>query len=224
MSNIYPNIEEPRFRSQLLFEISSWLGRKFKKHRSKITPTDTPLLLDLGVGNNFKAGWTHVDFYSIRFKFWKKYPKQTQLPEIQTDLRYPLNCLSNIVDGVYSGHTLEHLYPNHAYQLLSEVYRVLKPKCWLRINVPDLKYAMDFYNGKITIPQYKYKAEAIGNLTQKDGHHSVWDEELLSKALEISGFVNIKKVEFGKEGSDLRIIKEKEGRKIGTIVMEAQKP
>jgi predicted SAM-dependent methyltransferase len=224
MNNIYPNIEEPKFRNQLIFEITSWMGRNFKKHKSKITLTDSPLLLDLGVGANFTDGWTHVDFYRIRLKFWKKYPKLTQVPEIQTDLRYPLNCPSNIVDGVYSGHTLEHLYPNHAYQLLSEVFRILKPKCWLRINVPDLKRAVDFYNGKILIPELKYKAEIFGLYTQNDGHHSVWDEELLSKALEITGFINIQKVEFGKEGADKRLIKEREVRRVGTLVIEAQKP
>ena len=223
MNEIYPNFEEPKFAGQLRFEIGSWIGRHFKKRKSKIIPTDSPLLLDLGVGANYKDGWTHVGFYSLRLKFWKKYP-QHRKPEIETDLRYPLNCPSNVVDGVYSGHTLEHLYPNHAYQLLSEIFRVLKPKCWLRINVPDLKRAVDFYNGKISIPQYKFKAEAISNLTQNWGHHSVWDEELLSKALEITGFINMQKVEFGKNGADKRLIKEEEVRRIETLVLEAQKP
>lgn len=224
MNSIYPNIEEPRFKDQLVFEITSWIGRNFQKNKSLINLSKSPLLLDLGVGHNFTDGWTHVDFYKLRFKFWKKYPKSTQVPEVQTDLRYPLNCSDNIVDGIYSGHTLEHLYSNHAYQLLGEIFRVLKPKCWLRINVPDLKRAVDFYNGKILIPECTYKAEIFGLYTQKDGHHSVWDEELLSKALEITGFVNIKKVEYGKEGTDKRLIKEEEVRRVGTLVIEAQKP
>lgn len=160
MNEIYPNIKGPKFSSQLYFEISSWAGRYFKKRKSKITPTQMPLLLDIGVGGNFKDGWTHIDFYNFRLKFWKKYSKHRK-PEIETDLRYPLNCPSNIVDGACSGHTLEHLYPNHAYQLLSEIFRVLNPKCWLRINVPDLKYAMDFYNGKIAIPEINIKLKLL---------------------------------------------------------------
>ena len=174
MLEIYPNYEEPKFMQQLKFELISWVGRHFLKHRSKIIPSDS-LLLDIGAGANFKEGWTHVDFYSLRLKFWKKrYPAQKS--EIETDLRNPLNCPDNVVDGVYSGHMLEHLYPNQAYQLLSEIYRILKPSCWLRINVPDLGHCVDFYNGKITIENFKYKAEAIGDLTQNWGHHSVWDE------------------------------------------------
>ena len=223
MKNIYPKIEEPKLRDHLVFEIQSWIGRNFKKNKSKISPTDAPLLLDLGCGDNLKAEWTHVDFYHIRLKFWKKYSYPAKLAEIQTDLRYPLNCPSNIVDGVYSGHTLEHLYPSDAYQLLGEVFRILKPKCWLRINVPDLKEYVNYYNGNILVPDYKYKAEAIADLTQNFGHRSVWDEELLSKALEISGFVNICKVEFGEEGHDKRLIKEEEVRRNWTLVLEAQK-
>lgn len=223
MYQIYPNFEEPKFLGQLVFEITSWAGRNFKKRRSKIITTNSPTLLDIGVGANYKDGWTHVDFYIIKWKFWKR-SLPNRKPEIETDLRYPLNCPNNVVDGVYSGHTLEHLYPNHAYQLLSEIFRVLKPKCWLRINVPDLKRSVDFYNGKISITEYSYKAEAISHLTQNWGHHSVWDEELLSKALEITGFINIRRVEFGKDATDKRLIKEEEVRKHETLVIEAQKP
>lgn len=222
MDEIFPGFNEPQFKSQFLFEIVSFIGRHFLKRKSKIIPSDSPLLLDLGVGTNYTKGWAHADFYSFRLRFWKKSPDRK--PEIETDLRFPLNCPSNVVDGVYSGHTLEHLYPNHAYQLLGEIFRVLKPKCWLRINVPDLKRAVDFYNGEILLPEYKYRALAITNLTQNWGHHSAWDEELLSKALEMAGFINIRKVEFGKEGVDKRLIKEEEVRRSETLVLEAQKP
>lgn len=223
MNEIYPNYSEPKFLSLFLFEINSWIGRKLCKRLSRFVPNKTPFLIDIGVGNNYTDGWTHVDFYSgVIRKFWK--PRNRRQPEVKTDLRYPLNCQSNVADGIYSGHTLEHLYPNHAYKLLSELYRILKPGCWLRINVPDLKKVVDFYNGKINMPEYKYKAEAIGNLTQNWGHHSVWDAELLTKALELNGFVNVKEVEFGKIGKDIRLIKEEEIRRAETLVIEAQKP
>lgn len=143
---------------------------------------------------------------------------------METDLRYPLNCPDNIADGVYSGHTLEHLYPNHAYQLLSEIFRILKPGCWIRINVPDLEKIVDFYNGKNQLFNYRFKAEAISNYTQNFKHHSAWDAELLSYALKRVGFINIRQVEFGKEGTDKRLIKEEEVRKFETLVLEAQKP
>ncbi len=221
MKQIYPNYKEPKFSSQLQFEIVSWLGRHFQKRKSRIIAGKEPLLLDIGVGTNFIQGWTHVDFFTFRIKFWKTY---TNLAEVQTDLRYPLNCHDDIVDGVYSGHTLEHLYPNHAYFLIAEIYRILKPGGWLRINVPDLEIAIDYYMGKNNVFNYTFKAEAIANLTQNSGHHSVWNEELLKYALETSGFVKIKKVEFGIEGTDKRLIKENKVRKFESIAIEAQKP
>ena len=223
MNEIYPDFRAPSFKKQLYFELISWLGRHFRKNKSKIKLQTTPLLLDLGVGENYKEGWIHVDFYRLHFKFWKKYINRK--PDIETDLRYPLNCSDNIIDGIYSNHTLEHLYPDQAYQLLSEIYRILKSNSWLRIGVPDLKRYVDFYNGK-TIPgfNYKFKAEAISNCTQNWGHHSAWDAELLLKALELIGFINIKEVEYGKEGEDKRLIKEQETRKFETLIIEAQKP
>lgn len=219
-----PDFSGPTLKQIIKFELISWYGKCFRRNKSKIILTKKPLLLDLGCGSNFKEGWVHVDFFKMpRLKFWKKY-SSNQKPEIETDLRYPLKCSSNVVDGVYSGHTLEHLYPDKACQLLGEIFRVLKPKCWLRINVPDLKRTVDFYNGKISIPEFKFKAEAISDLTQNWGHHSVWDEELLSKALEMMGFRNIRRVDFGKEGTDKRLIKEEEVRRSETLVIEAQKP
>jgi predicted SAM-dependent methyltransferase len=221
---IHPNFESPKFKDELSFEIRSWIGRHFLLKRSKIPINKQPLLIDIGVGANYRDGWIHVDFYSIQLKkFWKNWIKSGK-PEVETDLRYPLNCPDNVVDGVYSGHTLEHLYPREAYQLLGEVFRILKQKCWLRINVPDIKRSIAFYNGVLSIPKYKFGAEAISNITQNWGHHSTWDEELLTYALEYCGFVNIKVVEYGKGGSDKRLIKEEECRREGTIVIEAQKP
>jgi len=223
LNKIHPDFKAPLFKNQLFFEFISWFGRHFKKQKSKIIPGTAPLLVDLGAGENYREEWVHVDFYTLHIKFWKKYKKRK--PDIETDLRYPLNCPDNVVDGIYTSHTIEHLYPDQAYRLLYEIFRVLKPACWVRIGVPDLKKCVDFYNGK-KMPgfAYNYKAEAISNYTQNWGHHSAWDAELLSKALELIGFINIKEVEFGKEGIDKRLIKEEEVRKFETLVIEAQKP
>jgi len=215
---------EPKLLSLLKFEITSIIGRFFLKRKGKFNPKRSPYLIDVGAGENYTDGWIHVDFYKNIFAKRRKNRLKSRRPEIETDLRFPLDCHNSVADGIYSGHFIEHLYPNQAHKLLEELYRILKPGCWLRINVPDLRLYVDFYTGKNSLFPFKYKAEAIGNLTQNFGHHSVWDEELLAAALESKGFVNIKKVEFGKEGSDTRLIKEQEIRKIETLVMEAQKP
>jgi len=171
-TKMIPNFKEPEFKQILLFELKSFIGRKFFKRKSK----------------------------------------------------FPLRCPDSICDGCYSSHTLEHLYPDKAYKLLNEIYRILKPGCWLRIVLPDIKRSVDFYNGKIKITEYTFGAEAISNCTQNWGHHSTWDEELLTYALKSVGFTNIKNVKYGEEGSDKRLIKELDSRKSESFVMEAQKP
>jgi predicted SAM-dependent methyltransferase len=229
-SSFYPNYSAPSFKQLLLAEINSYIGRHFFYNSTSRFPIDrSPLLVDLGVGANYTDGWVHVDFYRPRVckpKYFidSWWPRHRRMPEVETDLRYPLHCTDNVVDGVYTSHTLEHLWPNHAWQLLGEIFRILKPGCWLRIAVPDLRHAIDFYNGLEENPAYKYRAEAIGDLTQNFGHHSVWDAELLAGALATQGFVNIKEVEFGKTGTDARLIKEEQVRKPQTLVMEALKP
>lgn len=204
------------------FEIKSWLGRIFLKKRSKIFPKKEPILLDLGVGNNYTENWIHADFFRIAFRFWKKH--EAQKPEIELDLRYLIDCADNIIDGIYSCHTLEHLYPNEAYNLLNETHRILKPSKWLRIIVPDLEKVVEFYIRKDGDLDHETGCEAISSLTQNWGHRSTWDQELLSKVLREVGFVNVKKVEYGIEGADQRLIKEKESRKKESLVIEAQKP
>lgn len=230
--DIYPKIVATSFKQHLKFELTSWIGRHFHKKRSrfKLPRDNKPILVDIAAGQNYTKGWTHVDFYRSPFRFRSRFTKgeRKKRPEVETDLRFPLKCPDNYVDGIYSSHTLEHFYPNHAWQLLSEMYRILKPGKWLRIIVPDLKIAIDYYTGQATSPEmekrYKYKAEAICRVTQGADHHSGYDEELLTVALKAQGFINIRKVEFGIEGTDKRLIKEEEIRKPFSLVIEAQKP
>ena len=83
---------------------------------------------------------------------------------------------------------------------------------------------MNFYIGKNNVLDFDTGCEAISSLTQHWGHKSTWDEEYLSKTLRAVGFINVKKVEYGIEGHDQRLIKEPESRKFESIVMEAKRP
>lgn len=218
----------PKLLNTIIFEIRSWIGRKFEKNKGRIRPQNRTILLDLGFGNNYTKDWLNADFYKFpRIKFWKKYEKRTK-PDLQLDFRFPIDCPDNAIDGVYSGHTLEHLYPKQAIVFLEEIYRILKPSCWLRIVVPDLQQYINFYVEKTVNPQFyekfKYGCEAINYLTQKHGHHTVWDEQFLLYVFSKIGFRNVRKVKFGEEGVDKSLIKEEEIRCWESIVIEAQKP
>ena len=123
-----------------LFELKSWLGRKFINNSPKLNIKSH--YINLGCGNNLVKGYINADFF-YRFKFWKK---DILKKEWQLDLRYPLACRDEVFDGIFTEHTFEHLYPSQVKLLLLELYRVLKKDSYIRMTVPDIeKYAL-FYN------------------------------------------------------------------------------
>jgi predicted SAM-dependent methyltransferase len=217
------------FKKRVIFELTSFIGRHLFSKRTRIKLVKQPLLLDIGVGSNFTNGWVHVDFFAfplnpIKFIRWYFLKQQQPRPEIECDLRFPLNCENNIVDGIYSSHTIEHLLPNHAGKLVNEMFRVLKPGKYVRLVVPDFGITVKNYLNKKLTPDQKVACEIIMGYTQCSGHFSTWDEEYLKSVLSEAGFININVVEFGKGGSDKRLIKEENARKEESIVIEAQKP
>ena len=214
----------PELKGQLVFEIKSWYGRIFLRNRSKIRILNEPVLMDVGAGTNYREGWIHVDFFLIRNPFKLHKGKSKKTPEVQMDLRFPFKCTDAQIDGIYSSHTLEHFSYAEANQLLKEFFRMLKPGGWLRLIVPDLETYIEFYLGKNNDLPYKSGCEAIASLTQEWGHKSVWDYARLSKQLESQGFSEVKKLEYGLEGTDKRLIKDLASRKEESLVIEAQKP
>jgi predicted SAM-dependent methyltransferase len=201
------------------FEIVSLYGRLLFHKKPKIASGNN--LLHLGCGHNKFDGWVNADFYS-GMKFWKKNEKQ---PDWMLDIRYPLNCDDNVWDGVFSEHTLEHLYPNQVLSLLKELYRTMKKGAWLRISVPDLKKYIDFYCDKQVnekFDRWPTGCEAIRSLTQNFEHLSVWDSKLLLHFLKKAGFMNTREVKF-MEGTDHNLLKDNANRRWESLYMEAQK-
>jgi predicted SAM-dependent methyltransferase len=204
----------------LLFELRSLYGRLFLQHKPKLKNGQRNLL-NLGCGITKFDGWVNADFFVARF--WRK---SSSKPDWMLDLRFPLKCENNVWDGVFSEHTLEHLYPNHALNLLQELHRTMKPEAWIRITVPDLEKYVKHYCGSKEHQKFdelKTGCEAIRNLTQNHIHLSVWDSDLLEKFLLAAGFANIKKVSF-MQGTDPTLLKDNEGRCWETLYIEAQKP
>ena len=206
-----------------IFELQSWLGRNFINTKPKLFNESN--YLNLGCGDNVKAGYINADFF-YHFKFWKKYIKTIQW---QLDLRYPLNCENDMFDGIYSEHTLEHLYPSQAKKLLYELHRIMKQGAYIRITVPDIEKYVNFYignNKEIDVDafnnKYKTGCAAIRNITQNYFHVSVWDFEELKIYLEAAGFNNIRKMSFNVSQDDKLKI-DLEARAHETLYVEACK-
>lgn len=205
------------------FEFKSWLGRNFINSKPKLKSGEN--YLHLGCGNNYIDGYVNADFF-YGFKFWKKDLLER---EWQLDLRYPLNCPDEVFDGIFTEHTLEHLYPDDAEKLLQELYRVLKTNSIIRITVPDLEKYVKFYNGDYSgydaesfKNKYRSGCSAIRNLTQNYFHLSTWDFGELKFILEKNKFKDIRKMEFGVTQNEKLNLDLKE-RSWETLYVEARK-
>ena len=208
----------------LVFEVKSLLGRVFFNRKPKVKH-DSRNLLNLGCGGSNFENFINADFFSIGFSSMLS-AKIKNIPDWMLDLRFTLNCDDNIWDGVFTEHTLEHLYPDKAYKLLAELYRTMKPGAQLRVTVPDLEKYISYYCGQKVdhkFEQWTTGCEAVRNLTQNYFHLSLYDSQLLAKCLNESGFINVQKVSF-MHGNDSSLLKDKKERQWETLYMEAQKP
>lgn len=208
-----------KIKGLVIFELKSFIGRLFLNSKPKLNSNEN--YLNLGCGNNVISGYINADFFQILNKVFKT--------QWQLDLRYKLNCKNNIFDGIFSEHTLEHLYPSQVARLLSELYRILKPDAYIRITVPDIEKYIDFYNGNIQNidikefnDKFKTGCEAIRNTTQNYFHISTWDFVELKRYLSEAGFRNIQKMKFNESNDDKLRIDKKE-RAWETLYVEAQK-
>ena len=211
------------FRSTAAFELKSYFGRLFWGRKPILKKGKN--YLNLGCGANIIDGYVNADFF-YRIKFWKKDVLKLQW---QLDLRYPLNCNNDVFDGIYSEHTLEHLYPSDAKNLLTELYRVMKKGALIRITVPDLeKYIKYYVNNSDGIDvakfnnKYETKCSAIRNMTQNFLHLSTWDFEELKESLDEVGFRDIKKKTFNQSDDEMLKL-DIEERSWETLYVEACK-
>ena len=200
---------------KIIFELLSFFGRLFSKKRVKIIDIK---YLQLGCGNSdIKSNYINLDFYKLNF--FKRSPL------FYHDLRYPLPFDDNTFYGVFSEHTIEHLYPSDALNLFREVYRVLKKGGVFRVITPDLKKYVDFYNKKFLNNHFSgfvNGCEAIWYVTQNFNHLSVWDSEMLELQFKKTGFKDFYKQEFN-QGINEDLLIDKNGRQVESLYVEAVK-
>lgn len=220
----YPSLRKNQFGNKfykitlykkIIFELLSFFGRLFSK---KTVEVNDIKYLQLGCGDSdIKKNYLNLDFYKVNFF------KKNGL--FYHDLRYPLPFKDDTFYGVFSEHTIEHLYPSDALNLFKEVYRVLKKEGVFRIVTPDLEKYIDFYNKKFSNNHFKgfiNGCEAIWYITQNFNHLSVWDSEMLELQLRNTGFKNFYKKEFN-QGINKDLLIDKDGRQVESLYVEAVK-
>ena len=140
---------------------------------------------------------------------------------VQPDLVGTMTDMSSVssgsVDGVFSSHNIEHLYPHEVPVALSEFLRVLKPDGFAVITCPDLQAVCALVaEDKLTEPAYTSPAGPIAPLDILYGHRPPmargnlymahrcgYTDKVLSGTLQSSGFKRVASMKRGTPYFDL---------------------
>lgn len=135
--------------------------------------------LNLGCGRKKMHGFVNID---IR-------------PEVNPDVVDDVFLLDRIedesVDLVYACHVLEHSSRDRVHYILSRWREVLKPGGMLRVCVPDLRAACEYYLSTHNLDSVMGLAYG-GQRNEWDFHRVGFDEVTLTRALTLAGFRDIR--------------------------------
>jgi SAM-dependent methyltransferase len=188
------------------------IARLRRQRRVVLRPVDGLVKVNLGCGLTIADGWVNVDVgLNALVARWPRavlrlVHRRSGFRELLTaaefadvlrshdfchhDLAHGLPFPDDSTDYIYSSHFLEHLYTEHAPHFISEIHRVLKPGGTVRICVPDLEIAFDWYRQgekRKALRQF-YQPVAWGHFAQ---HRYLYDFDMLQGLLERAGFVQI---------------------------------
>ena len=157
---------------------NQWIWRT----RFKLTHADN-LLVNLGCGPHRVEGMINCDGNLLnKIDLW-------------LDLRNPLPFPDESVAVLYCSHTLEHLFPDHALNLLREIRRVMRPDGVARVVVPDVTYALRIARGEATSPWPRRFDDPVGqamNYLFCDGQHRyAYNHAMLENFAKQAGFDNV---------------------------------
>jgi predicted SAM-dependent methyltransferase len=208
----------------LAFETRSFVGRLLARPL-KLDPKRRNYL-NLGAADDQFEDYVALDFFSRNTGYG-------------ADLRYPLLIDSEVFDGIFTEHTLEHLSYEEVARVLTECLRILKPGGKIRVIVPDLSLFAENYARKndswfrewertVLGPRGRSmisNMEALSFVTQEYGHRSAWDAETMERFLVRAGFTDIRRRAPG-EGDDARLLRDREDldRTMVSLYLEARKP
>jgi predicted SAM-dependent methyltransferase len=140
--------------------------------------------LHLGCGKRYISGFYHIDALS--------YPHIDYVGRVD---HLPAHIGNESVELIYACHVLEH-FGRHEYQaVLTEWFRVLKPRGILRLAVPDFEAIANAYvNGALARGIDDLVGLCVGGQRDDyDFHKMVFDEASLARALRETGFLHVRR-------------------------------
>lgn len=138
--------------------------------------------LHLGCGKIFIPGFIHVDM--------------APLPHVDhvSDVRRLDFAEADSFDLIYASHVLEHFGRHEHLEVLREWRRVLKPGGVLRLSVPDFAACAALYYEQGLVDGLTGLVGLVsgGQRDLFDYHKMIFDRELLTKSLRVSGFAEVR--------------------------------
>jgi predicted SAM-dependent methyltransferase len=174
--------------------------------RRKLTKTNQNIIKDyfnntqirklhIGCGENILDDWLNSDYL----------PESNRVLQLDATKTYPFE--NDTFDYIFSEHMIEHVHYLQGLRMISECFRVLKPKGKLRISTPDLSFLINLYSSdksELQIQFVKHSTDkwikyapyyedtfVINNYMRDWGHKFIYDEKVLGDLLKKEGFINI---------------------------------
>jgi predicted SAM-dependent methyltransferase len=224
MRKRFLEIERPRLKhygfKRLVWRIFGVIGHAvFRRFPPDIATNDGKRFLNLGAGGVRLDGFVNADFYRLHHML------KFNSADWMIDITKPWKCKHDYWDGVMIEHTNEHILYSENYDMLTELYRTMKPGGVLRIVVPDLGRYLRWEILKRTeakMNRYGSLPEAISNLTQNHLHISVWDFSLMAELLDDIGYSEIVESKFG--DSRVKEFVDSPNHEWQSLYLEAVKP
>lgn len=158
---------------------------------------------------------------------------------IYGDIVKGLPLAAGSADAIYSSHVLEHLSLSDFKTALRNVFTTLRPGGVFRFVLPDLEYlATQYVNDKSEEASHRFMRDAhLGVNERKRGikgivrnalgnslHLWMWDFQSMAPALRATGFVNVRRAQYGDSGDPMFSHVEEEGRWTNCLGMHCNKP
>lgn len=161
---------------------NGWLARA----RFRRAAAAAPLNVHLGCGTHYIDGMINCDGNVFRkIDLW-------------LDVRQPLPFPDGSAGLVYTSHMLEHLFPNEALSLLTEIHRILTPTGVARVVVPDADHALKIARGESTYTWPRAFADPVAqavNYLFCDGQHKyAYNFALLAQFAKQAGFNDVRHI------------------------------
>jgi predicted SAM-dependent methyltransferase len=147
-----------------------------EKNLTKQAKTETKTFLHVGCGQKFKNRTT-TGFNSDLWREVRLDIVESVKPDIVSNMLDMKAVESGTMDGLFSSHNIEHLYPHEVVKALSEFRRVLKPDGFAIITCPDLQSVCELVaEDKLIEAAYESPAGPVAPIDIIYGHRKSLEE------------------------------------------------